>query len=104
MRRRWAARWDPRNASGRCWPDVPRAGSPGRVVDQAIEFPWIEDAHVALVDGEQPSLVHRRECAADRLQLDPEVAADLPARHAQVEVGAGIAARLEPLREVQEEG
>ncbi len=51
-----------------------------------------------------PSWAKRDKHAADGLQLEPEETADLRAGHAQHELGARITARLEALRQVQQEG
>src|SRR5881628_2237580 len=53
----------------------------------------VQDAHVLLLDGDQVLVMEAGEEARHGLQRQAEVAADLLARHAQVELGGRKAAR-----------
>src|SRR6185295_8771751 len=72
--------------------------------EHALEAGDVEDAHVLLLHADQPGILELREQAADGLELQAEVAAELLARHAQVEVGGRIAAAQEALGQVEQEG
>src|SRR5688572_24349065 len=75
---------------------------PGR--EHALEAGDVEDAHVLLLHVDQALGLELREQAAHGLELEAEVAAELLARHAQVEVGGRVAAAHEALGQVDEEG
>ncbi len=57
-----------------------------------------------LVDVDQTLLRESRQHAAHGFQLQTEEATDLGTRHPQNELGARVTARLEALRQVQQEG
>src|SRR5688572_2377975 len=56
-----------------------------------------------LVRRQQTVALHPRKNAAHGLEREPEVAADLLARHAQAEARGGVAHPLIPAREAQQE-
>src|SRR6187402_778844 len=68
--------------------------------EHPLEALDVENAHVLLVHLDQAVLLELREQAAHGLELQAEVAADLLARHAQLEVRARVAAAQEALGEV----
>ena len=73
------------------------------VVHQAPEGVGIENLHVPLLDFHGSILDEFRERAAYGFKLQPEVAADFFARHAQHQLAAGKAARVQALHDVQQE-
>src|SRR4029077_12682965 len=76
----------------------------GSCGEHALEAGDVEDAHVLLVHLDQRVLLELGEQPAHRFQLEAEIAADLLARHAQVEVRRRVAAAHEAVRKVDEEG
>src|SRR3569832_2892390 len=78
--------------------------NPARLVDQALESVGVEDAQVAVPHFDETLFGETRERAAHRLELEAEIAADLLARHAQHELRAGEAARVQALHEIEQEG
>src|SRR5215216_3074783 len=72
--------------------------------EDALEAGDVEDAHVLLLHVDHAVGLELREEPAYGLELEAEVAADLLARHAQMEVRSRIAAAHEALGEVDEEG
>src|SRR5688572_10734646 len=72
--------------------------------EHALEAGDVEDAHVFLLDVDQARGLELGEQAADGLELQAEIAAQLLARHAQVEVRRRVAAAHEPLGEAEQEG
>src|SRR5512134_1891595 len=68
------------------------AGLRGSVLarQHALEAGDVEDAHVLLLHVDQAPGLELREQAAHGFQLQAEVAAELLARHAQVEVGGRV--------------
>src|SRR5690349_18141950 len=82
-------------------------GLPGLLVEflahAALEAGDVQDPYVLLLNADEAFILELREGAADGLELEPEVAADFLARHAQVEFGRRVAARHETLRHVEQE-
>src|SRR5512143_1355012 len=63
----------------------------------------VRDAKMPPVDMEQAPLREARQRAADRLQFETQEAAHLLARHPQADLGRRVAARGEPLRQIDDE-
>src|SRR6186713_2659203 len=75
---------------------------PGR--EHALDAGDVEDADVLLLHVDQALGLELGEQAAHGFELQTEVAAELLARHAQVEVGGRVAAAQEAPRQVEQEG
>src|SRR5512135_1996517 len=70
--------------------------------DKAAQAQHVHDFDFPHLDVEQAMLLKMRERAADRLQLEAQIASDVMARHAQVEGVGGIATGAEALRQVEQ--
>src|SRR5581483_8757507 len=79
-------------------------GAPGSRGEDALQAGKVEDADVLLVDADQALLRKATEHAAHGLELQAEVAADVGARHAQVEFRRRVAALYEAPGQAGEEG
>ena len=64
----------------------------GLLADQRPQSVRISDLDTLVLHGDQALTLETRECAADRFQLEPEIAADFLARHAQNETRSRITA------------
>src|SRR3990172_3252711 len=71
--------------------------------DDLPEPGGVEEANAPLLRCQQRAVLQPREAAADRFQLEPEKAADIPARHRQFERGSRSTPRPESLREIEQE-
>ncbi len=87
---------------------APAAQGDGLVTSLAVHDPLerirLDDAHVPLLDLDDAFLDEFRERAADGLQLEAQVAADLLAGHAQHQFGLRETPRMQALNEVEQEG